>query len=57
MTKFQPNQLIVERHYGVGTIIHRVLLRYYLAHFVNDYYQIVREKDISKYNNTTGEIT
>ncbi len=57
MTKFQPNQPIVERHFGVGTIVHRVLLRYYLATFVKHYPHLVIEENLHKYNNTTGEIT
>ncbi len=57
MAKFQPNQQIVERHYGVGTIIHRVLFRYYLATFVKDCPHFVKEENIHKYNNTTGEIS
>ena len=56
MDKFKPNQQIVERHYGSGTIIHRILFRYYLASFNKHYPHIVKEENLHKYNNKTGEI-
>ncbi len=57
MTKFKSQQSIVERHYGIGTIVHRILMRYYLAHFKKNGFHLVKEKNIHKYNKTTGEIS
>lgn len=57
MNHYNPHQQIVERHFGVGTIVHRVLTRYYLAHFTNGLYRIVKEEDLHKFNKTTGEIS
>lgn len=57
MNKFNHNDSIVERHYGVGTIAHRIFLRYYLAYFKKYYPHIVKENNLHKYNKTTGEIS
>lgn len=57
MHKYNKRQPIIERHYGPGTIVARILTRYYVARFKDDLLRVINEKNTSKYNDTTGEIS
>lgn len=63
MHKFNRNDSIVERHFGVGRVVLPLLFHMYLVKFENKErcptpkIWPINERNMHKYNKTTGERT